>query len=241
MAVVWRPWTRSAHSGAVAMLARTPDGRTLTVDGSPQPFTMGWSYLLWARSDRGAQRFHTGAAGARELIARHLGEYDRFTVREVSWHGARLVSHEDPENGGTTMLWIGPHHEVYTFVQGTNVPFEAFIGLLAAFDVRDAPDGVVLAPRLGARVRLDGLLAVNSLEGVCSIQVNPAGALPTPGGTGKRVRGGALWKRDERADDGRVLRSAVLVNTSTTTILTARDADDPRFAAVADALTCGLS
>ncbi len=146
---------------------------------------MGWSYLFWARNDNGAQRFRTGAAGARELIAHHLGEYDRFTVREVSWNGARSGLHEDPENGGTTMLWIGPHHEVYTFIQGTNVPFEVFIGLLAAFDVRDAAwRASVLAPRLGARVRMDGLLAVNSLEGVCSIQVNPAGSLPTPGGTG---------------------------------------------------------
>jgi hypothetical protein len=221
------------------MLARTPDGRTLTVDGSPQPFTMGWSHLIWAQSDSGALRFHTGAAGARELITRHLGEYERFTVREVSWNGARLVSHEDPEND-TTMLWIGPHHEVYTFVPGTNVPFEVFIGHLSVFDIHDAPEGVVLAPRPGARVRLGDMLAVNSLEGVCSIQVNPAGSLPTPGGTGKRVRGGALWKRDERAADGRVLRSAILVNTTTTTILTAREADDPRFAAVADSLTCGL-
>ncbi len=222
------------------MLARTPDGRTLTVDGSPQPFTMGWSYMIWAQSDNGALRFHTGAAGSRELIARHLGEYERFTVREVSWNGARLVSHEDLENGGTTMLWIGPHHEVYTFVPGTNVPFEVFIGYLSLFDIQDAPEGVVLAPRPGARVRLGDLLAVNSLEGVCSIQVNPAGSLPTPGGSGKRVRGGALWKRDERAADGRVLRSAILVNATTTAILTAREADDPRFAAVADSLTCGL-
>ncbi|GAA0411926.1 hypothetical protein Acor_15900 [Acrocarpospora corrugata] len=223
------------------MPARTPDGRTLTVEGSPQPFTMGWSYMVWARGDGGSLRFHTAAAGARELISRHLGEYGRFTVREVSWNGARLVSHEDPENGGTTMLWIGPHHEVYTFIPGVNVPFEAFMGHLAGFDIQDAPDGVVLAPRLGARVRLGNMLAVNTLDGVCSVQVNPVGDLPRPGGTGKRVRGGALWKLDERRADGRVLRSAIVVNETTTTTLIAREADDPRFAAVADSITCGLN
>jgi hypothetical protein len=222
------------------MPARTPDGRTLAVDGSPQPFTMSWSYLLWAYGDDGALRFHTAAAGARELITRHLGEFDRFTVREISWNGARLVSHEDPETGGTTMLWIGPHHEVYTFIAGVNVPFEAFMGQLAGFDIQDAPDGVVLAPRLGSRVRLTNMLAFNTLEGVCSVQVNPAADMPVPGGSGKRVRGGALWKVDQRSADGGVLRSAILVNDTTTTTLVARQADDPRFAAVADSIKCRL-
>ena len=55
------------------------------------------------------------------------------------------------------------------------------------------------------------------------------------------MRGGALWKREERADNGRLLRTAILVNTTTTTILVARNADDPRFAAVADSLACGLN
>ncbi|MEO3808039.1 hypothetical protein ABGB17_03460 [Sphaerisporangium sp. B11E5] len=223
------------------MPARTPDGRTLAVDGSPQPFTMGWSYMVWAYGEDGALRFHTAAAGARELIARHLGEYDRLTVREVSWNGARLVSHEDPANGGTTMLWIGPHHEVYTYVPGLNVPFEAFMAQLAPFDVRDAPDGVVLAPRAGSSTRLANLLAFNTLEGVCSVQVNPAAELPAPGGPGKRVRGGALWKLDERRADGRVLRSAVLANETTTATLIARQADDPRFAAVADSIKFKLN
>ncbi|MFC6087066.1 hypothetical protein [Sphaerisporangium aureirubrum] len=223
------------------MSARTPDGRKLTVDGSPQPFTMGWSYMLWAYGDDGAFRLHTGAAGARELIARHLGEFDRFTVREVSWNGARLISHEDAESGGTTMLWIGPHHEIYTFVPGLNVPFEVFMGQLSVFDIRDAPEGVVLAPRLGSRVRLSSMLAFNTLDGVCSVQVNPVAEMPAPGGTGKRVRGGALWKVDETRADGRVLRSAIVVNDTTTTTLVARQADDPRFAAVVDSIKCRLN
>lgn len=222
------------------MPARTPDGRTLMVD-SPQPFTMGWSYMVWAYGADGNFRFHTAAAGARELISRQLGEYDRFTVREVSWNGARLVSHEDPANGGTTMLWIGPHHEIYTYVPGVNVAFEAFMGLLSGFEIDDAPDGVVLVPRPGSATRLTNLLAFNTLREVCSVQVNPVADLPAPGGTGKRVRGGSLWKLDERRADGKVLRSAIIVNETTTATLVARRADDPSFAAVADSIKFKLN
>jgi hypothetical protein len=225
------------------MPVRTPDGRTLTVEGMPEPFKTGWSYMLWVHGDNGGYRIHTGAAGARELVARYLGEFSRFIVREASWNGARLVSYEDPEISGTTMLWIGAHHELYTFIPGTNVPFEVFMDQLGRFDVQDAPDGLVLTPRPGSRVQLASLIAVNTLDGVCSVQVKPRSeaAPDLPGRAGKRVRGGELWKVDERAADGKLFRSALLVNDTTATTLIAARPDDPRFAAVADSVHCKLN
>ncbi|MDP4504813.1 hypothetical protein [Nonomuraea turcica] len=225
------------------MPIRTPDGRTLTVEGLPAPFTTRWSSVLWTHSPAGGYRLHTGAAGARELVARHLGEYERFVVREVSWNGARLVSYEDPEIGGTTMVWIGPYHELYSFIPGTAVPFEVFMDELNKFDMQDSPDGLVLKPRPGSQVRLGNVIAVNTLDGVCSVQVKPRGQAESevPARVGKRVRGGELWKLDEPGADGRLRRTAMLVNESTATSLIAINPDDPRFAAVADSLVCTLS
>jgi hypothetical protein len=225
------------------MPVRTPDGRTLTVEGTPEPFTTGWGFMLWVNGDGGAYRIHTGPAGVTELVARHRGDFSRFTVREASWKGARLVSHEDPKISGTTMLWIGPHHELYTFVAGTSVPFEVFMDQLSKVDLQDSPDGLVLTPRAGSRARLSSLIAVNTLDGICSVQVKPRSeaAPELPDHAGRRVRGGELWKDDKRAADGGLFRSALLVNDTTATTLIAAKADDPRFAAVADSITCGLN
>jgi hypothetical protein len=84
---------------------------------------------------------------------------------------------------------------------------------------------------------------VNALDGVCSVQVKPVAEIGSrmPRGSGKQVRGGRLWKIDEQGADGKLLRSALLVNDTTATTLIAANGEDPGFAAVADSITCGLA
>lgn len=93
------------------MHVRAPDGRKLTVKGNPWPFMNPWSYIVWAYGEGGGTRFNINAAGSTELIAKLTSEWDNLKVREVSWNGERIQSHEDRASGGTTLLWIGPHNE----------------------------------------------------------------------------------------------------------------------------------
>ncbi|MEV8372838.1 hypothetical protein AB0P21_08865 [Kribbella sp. NPDC056861] len=226
------------------MQVRAPDGRELTVKGNPWPFMNPWSYIVWAYGEGGGTRFNITPAGSTELIAKQTGEWADLKVREISWNGARIQSHEDKVHGGTTLLWIGPHNEIGTFVSGTGVPLELFMDTLAKFDLRDAPEGVTMLPRAGSGLRLTNLLATNAIDQLCSVQIKPVadahGLIPAT--KGKGVTGGAMWRFDEldKAGDVRV-RSAFVVNNSTATTVVANRPTDPKFISVVESLTCSLS
>ncbi|MFF5213472.1 hypothetical protein [Streptosporangium sp. NPDC000396] len=225
------------------MDTRTPDGRTLSVNGNSQPFMGPWAFMVWVHGQSGTYRLHTGAAGSTELVTKHTGEYSRFTVREVAYGGNRIVSHEDTQNGGTTLLWIGPHHEVSTFVAGTGVPVELFIDLLGKLDVQDTPEGVTVIPRPGSGLRLGNLLGANTLGQVCAVTVKPVDDVRSalPRASGKRVRGGSLWRNDERDPSGKVQRSALLVNDTTATTMLPFNQDDPKLVSEAESISFTLN
>lgn len=225
------------------MQMRAPNGQHLTVDGNPQPFIGGWAYLIWAHGPTGGMRFQVTPAGSAELVSKQLGDWSRFTVREAQWNGDRIMSLEDPESG-TNMVWVGPHNEVATFFTGTNVPFEAFMDVLAKFDIRDTPEGLTMLPRAGSGLTLGNLLAVNTIDQVCNVQVKPAeeASEAIPRSAGKRVRGGSMWRVDERDAAGAVqTRSAFMVNDSTATTVVAARPDDARFISVVESISCRLS
>lgn len=225
------------------MQVRAPNGQSLTVDGNPQPFMGGWAYLLWAHGPSGGTRFQVTPAGAAEVVAKQMGDWSRYTVREAQWNGGRLLSLEDPQSG-TTMVWIGPHNEVSTFFTGTSVPFEAFMDILAMFDIQDKPEGLIMSPRAGSGLTLGNLLAVNTIDQVCSVQVKPVeGASDAiPRVAGKRVRGGQMWRIDEHDTAGAVqTRSVLMVNDSTATTVVAARPDDKSFINVVESISCRLS
>ncbi|MBB6348119.1 hypothetical protein ACWGH8_19880 [Nonomuraea muscovyensis] len=225
------------------MQVRAPNGQTLTVDGNPQPFIGGWAYLIWAHGPTGGIRFQVTPAGSAELVSKQLGDWSRFTVREAQWNGGRLMSLEDPESG-TNMVWVGPHHEVATFFNGTGVPFEAFMDILAKFDLQDTPDGLTMLPRAGSGLTLGNLLAVNTIDQVCNVQVKPIAdsSEAVPRSSGRRVRGGAMWRVDERDESGAVkTRSVFVVNETAATTVVAANPDDTRFIGVVESISCRLS
>ncbi|GLW98870.1 hypothetical protein [Microtetraspora sp. NBRC 16547] len=225
------------------MQVRAPNGQRLTVDGNSQPFIGGWAYLIWAHGPTGGIRFQVVPAGSNELLPKQMGDWSRYTVREAQWNGGRMVSLEDPEIG-TNMVWVGPHHEIATFFTGTGVPFEAFMDILAKFDIQDTPEGLTMLPRAGAGLTLGNLLAVNTIDQVCNVQVKPiAEALEAiPPSTGKKVPGGSMWRVDERDATGIVqTRSAFMVNDSTATTVVAARPDDARFINVVESISCRLS
>ncbi|MFD1939569.1 MULTISPECIES: hypothetical protein [Nonomuraea] len=225
------------------MNVRTPDGRTLTVDGEPQPFIGRWAYAVWLYGPDGGYRVNVSPAGSEESISKQSGDWSRYVVREASRNGGRILSLEDPENSGTNMLWIGPYHEVGIFVPGTGVPLETFMDRLSLFDVRDAPDGLTMLPRPGSGHQFGNLLAVNTINQLCSVQVTPASQVTSfmPGTEGRRVRGGQMWRIDETDQRGRVRsRSALVVNDTTATTITAARPEDPRFVVAVESISCGL-
>jgi hypothetical protein len=226
------------------MQVRAPNGQSLTVDGTTQPFIGGWAYLIWAHGPTGGTRFHVTPAGSAEIVSKQLGAWPRFTVREAQWNGGRMLSLEDPESGGTNMVWVGPHNEISTFFNGMGVPFEAFMDILVKFDIRDAPEGLTMLPRAGSGLTLGNLLAVNTIDQVCSVQVKPVAdaSESIPRSAGKRVRGGSMWRVDERDEAGAVqTRSVFMVNDTAATTVVASRPDDARFIGVVESIQCRLS
>ncbi|MEU4405963.1 hypothetical protein AB0F88_15665 [Streptosporangium sp. NPDC023963] len=225
------------------MQVRAPNGQSLTVEGNSQPFIGGWAYLIWAHGPTGGIRFQVAPAGSAEIVSKQLGDWARHTVREAQWNGGRILSLEDPASG-TNMVWVGPHNEVSTFFNGTGVPFEAFMDILAKFDIQDTPGGLTMLPRAGSGLTLGNLLAVNTIDQVCSVQVKPVAEASEsiPRSAGKRVRGGSMWRVDEKDEAGKVqTRSAFMVNdTAATTVVAARP-DDARFIGVVESISCRLS
>jgi hypothetical protein len=225
------------------MHVRAPNGQSLTVDGTSQPFIGGWAYLIWAHGPTSGIRFQVTPAGSTEVVSKQLGDWARYTVREAQWNGGRILSLEDPASG-TNMVWVGPHNEVSTFFNGTGVPFEAFMDILAKFDIQDTPQGLAMLPRAGSGLTLGNLLAVNTIDQVCTVQVKPVAdaSESIPRAAGKRVRGGSMWRVDEQDEAGAVqTRSVFMVNdTAATTVVAARP-DDARFIDVVESISCRLS
>lgn len=46
---------------------------------------------------------------------------------------------------------------------------------LAQFDIQDSPTGLTMLPRPGSRVRYGRMLAFNTIDQVCSVQIKPKG------------------------------------------------------------------
>lgn len=226
------------------MKVRAPNGQSLSVEGNPWPFTGGWAYISWLYGEGGGLRFNVTPAGSHELVSRELGEWARFKVREASWNGGRIRSVEDPENSGTNLVWVGPHNEVSSFVGGVGVPLELFMDMLSKFAIDDAVEGLTLLPLAGSGLRHGKLLAVNLIDQLCSVQIRPiaeaTGYLPRS--KGKQVRGGSMWRFDDRDEKGALrTREAFVVNDSTATSIITYQPDDPKFVSVAGSLTCSLS
>ncbi|HET6292299.1 MAG TPA: hypothetical protein VFG33_02960 [Kribbella sp.] len=226
------------------MKVRAPNGQSLSVEGNPWPFIGGWAYNSWLYGEGGGVRFNVSPAGSSELVSRELGDWARYKVREVSWNSGRIVSMEDLENGGTNLVWVGPHNEVSSHLGGVGVPLEIFLDMLAKFDIDDAVDGLTLLPRAGSGLRHGKMLAVNTIDQLCSVQITPiAEAIESiPLTEGKRVRGGSMWRVDDRDEKGALrTREAFVVNDSTATSIITQQPEDPKFISVVSSLTCSLS
>jgi hypothetical protein len=226
------------------MKVRAPNGQTLSVEGNPWPFIGPWSYISWIFGTGGGMRFHVTPAGSTELITKQLGEWPRFKVREVAWNGGRIQSLEDPETGGTNMVWVGPHNEVSSYVGGAGVPLEIFMDMLSKFAVDDAVEGLTLLPRAGSGLQQGKMLATNVIDQLCSVEIRPVAdaADNVPSSQGKQVRGGSMWRFDDRDDTGTLhARTAFVVNDSTATSVITFKPEDPKFISVVGTLTSSLS
>jgi len=200
------------------MPTMTPDGRILTVTGNPRGLVGPWLFMMWVTSASNRFRLHCGARGGQEAVLAHSPDAAKTTVREASRGRTRLLSIEDTAHGGTTLVWQGDFHELSTFVHGTEVPLETLPSMVAGLDIQDSREGMTVRPLRGSGVEVDYVLAGNFIPEVASVTVKPLASateqIPLSGG--KAVRGGRLWRDDDLAADGTLLRRrAVLANTST--------------------------
>lgn len=208
-----------------------PDGRWLSISGNDAGFVGPWAFMLWVRHRSGTFRVHTGARGSAEIMVANSGRTHLTTAREASMRGSRLVSLEDKEHAGTTLVWQGDFHEISTFVHGTSVSFEAFASRLALLDLIDSRDGIVVLAGRGTGTELDYVLGANFIPDICSLSVRAAGHRTTlPVTAGLAVKGGRMWRDIDTGADGGVTRSMVTIaNDSTITSLSPFDPADARL------------
>jgi hypothetical protein len=217
----------------------TLDGRMLTVTGNPHGFLGPWGFLGWLHGPHGSVRLHTGLAGSLERSLEQAGALPAMRVRSASLGAARVRSYEDTEAAETHFAWAGAWHEVKTFVKGSGLALDGFVGLLGTVRISDSRQGVWLSPKPGSATRLTGVVGANSVPLVCGLSVrataDAAGMVPR--WAGRTVAGGELW-RDAVAEGG--LEVGVLANPSAVTVLQAGAAQAAAMAALAETLSVTL-
>jgi hypothetical protein len=200
--------------------------------------------MMWVTSNTNRFRLHSGVRGGQEAILVHSPDAAAVKVREASTGRARLLSIEDPAHGGTTLVWQGDFHEVSTFVHGTDVPLQTLPSLVAGLNMQDSRDGMVIRPRPGSGVQVDYVMGGNFIPEIASVTVKPleSATEQVPGSGGKVVHGGRLWRDDDYAPDGSLLRRrAVLANASTAAFLGALEATGRELAPLMDTISFTLS
>lgn len=217
----------------------TLDGRMLTVTGNPHGFLGPWGFLGWLHGPNGSVRLHTGLAGSLERSLDYAGALGSMRVRSASLGAARVRSFADTDAVETHFAWVGPWHEVTTFVKGRGLTLDGFVGLLGAVRITDSRHGVWLQPKATSMARLAGVVGANSVPLVCGLSVRATaeatGMLPR--WAGRAVAGGELW-RDAVAGGG--LEVGVLANPSAVTVLQAGAAQVPAMAELAETLSITL-
>lgn len=219
-----------------------PNGQLLLVTGNERGLIGPWLFRLWVISDRGSFRLHAGAAGSAELFAKNSGVYGQLVVREAMQGQRRLISLEDSEKGGTTLVWQDRYHEVSTYLRGTAVPFEALLDRLKLVALADSMTGITVRPALGSGVRVERMLGANFIPDICSLSVRAVGDVDLPAQPGLPVRGGALWREDIRDEQGRLAHRVLsIANASTLTQLIPFQADDARLPSLVQSIDIRLN
>ena len=225
------------------MSTMTPDGRILTITGNPHGFMGRWLFLLSVYIKDNVFRLHCGARGGQESILLNSPIARQSTVREANQGRTRLVSIENEEHGGTTLVWQSDFHEVSTFVHGRDVPLQTLPSMLGSLELRDSRDGMTVLPRLGSGVRVAYELGANSIPDVATVTVKPLeeATEQVPRAGGKAVRGGLLWRDDLYGGGTERRRMLILANSSTATFLMPFDPSDGEFPALIESIEFTLS
>lgn len=187
-----------------------------------------WGFKLRLRQPTGLVFLCTGKTGSFEAVERYTKGFERYVRRDVRYRGRPLVSYEDAENAITTFLWLGLHHELSWTVGGREVSFDLFTAMLAAVDLDDSPDGLVVRPKRGTGGDVSMSVAANTLIDLCAITVLPLNdpSVTVPAHAGKKVNGGIMWHSDEHSPDGTaVRRTAAIAGATTLTYLGFFEAD----------------
>jgi hypothetical protein len=219
-----------------------PNGQRLLVNGNEHGLIGPWLFRLWVISDRGSFRLNTSSAGSAELFAKNSGAYGKLVVREAAQGQRRLISLEDNERGGTTLVWQDRYHEVSIYLRGTGVPFEAMLDRLKLVALADSVAGITVRPALGAGARVVRMLAANFIPEICSLSVRVVGDVDLPAQPGLPVGGGELWREDIRDEGGRLAhRVLTIANATTLTQLIPFQVDDARLPSLAQSIDIRLN
>jgi hypothetical protein len=124
---------------------------------------------------------------------------------------------------------------------GTAVPFEPVLGMLSQFKFSEDSDGLILTPTWPSLSSVTFVMALNNLDHIGPIIVQPIDAVSVPRHAGRRVPGGALWQEQILEPGDRRLRRVVLANETSVTTIDSYDANDDRVEAIARALRVELT
>lgn len=190
-----------------------PTGERIRVDGNPHGFFGAWGAMAWARGPRESRRLHTAVVGSTRAALDDDGVLETADVRAVSYAGGRLEAIEARDRARTTVLWSGDLWELSTTVAARSVDLGGQVDFLAGFQLREAAEGLVVAPRPGLQLTVDRVLAANNVPRVCALTVQRAAEAADllPRWRGAVVTGGELWRDSYPAEDRR-LPMALLAN-----------------------------
>jgi len=221
------------------MSVLSPDGRSIEIAGSAREFTGSWGFKCTLRRQANLVALNTATAGSYETVRRHNGTLENSARREVSFRDVALISYETVEESAyTTFLWRGAHHELYWTVAGRDVSFSVFTEMMSAVDLDDSASGLLVVPRRGTGASIAMVLAANTLTNLCAVAITPttSPSLRVPGHSGRKVRGGVMWRTDARREDGSLERTATIASATAVTDLGFFEPDAPANLEIAENL-----
>lgn len=157
-------------------------------DGKP------WSCSFQARGPRLFRGFDVTELGMSEgHIAHWLKTRE---VRERSYRGRPLLTAHNPEQRASIAVWQGPWHELHTWTPGPEPKVEQIARDLDSFELRDTPDGMLVRPRAGTQIEIQGPIVYRHIPGAGLLSIEDARtAAPLPTWAGSRTPHGEVWRR----------------------------------------------
>lgn len=181
---------------------RLPDDRVIEISPSDFRVSEYWFGGLQFHGRLVEGGFQFGPTGTVENMMTMAASAARTEVGAAQSGSVSILEGVDFPGSGETLavpFWTGPYHEIYA----PHLDLDRFSDWLEMFDLRDAEDGIVLAPR-SSRVRIENLHVQVDIDDLGTLEIRPITASSisaVPRWTGTSVSGGELFSHRFHEDD----------------------------------------